>query len=116
MVAHNSCGTHLNVHWTSLVASFAVNTGGNVATKFNDSEKIEDAQRGTIRASIFTPGAFDEQRGDDGESKNNQTTYGHFTAPEIEKRKVGIHVGEDQRHRFSGHENHPDQNQVTKET
>ena len=108
MIAHYRGGTDLYVHWAGFVASFAVNTGGNVAAQFSDSEEIEDTKRGAIRASIFAPGAFDEQRGDDGESKNNQTTYGHLTAPEIEKRKVGIHVGEDQRHRFSGHENHPD--------
>ena len=98
MIAHYRGGTDLYVHWAGFVASFAVNTGGNVAAQFGDAEKIKDSKCGTIRASIFTPGAFNKQRSDNGDPKNNQTTDGNFTAPEIEKRKVRIYVGKDQRH------------------
>ena len=66
VIANHRQLTDFNVHWTGFIASLAIDAGFRVASQRSDAEEVENALECAIGTSIFAPGTFNKQRGDDG--------------------------------------------------
>ena len=97
MVTHHFHRIHGDVHWAHDRARAIRFAGGLRALDGKHTEQVRDAQHGTVRTGIFTPGSFNEDRKSQGQTQNGKGAPCDFRAPEVEQGEVWIVCFKDQR-------------------
>lgn len=112
MIAYHRFGGHIDVHRAGDVTGAIQLAGGSLTANAEHAEEVGDAQHSTVGTGIFAPRALHKERSQQHHTQHDQPANGHFSAPKVEERIIGINRFKDERAGGSGHIDHPGQHQI----